>query len=307
MEKETTLILTQTEPDKDMMFMEWIREGYCADITFKNVSKPLRLIRRIWILLKLPYQHLWYGVWKEKLHCYDTIILHIEYLQKDIPGYIHKRKPNMRVICWYWNKVNSKTRPDKIKDKNVEYWTFNKADVEKYKMKQNIQYYIAPQKENVEEMNISSDIFFVGHSHGRRNKIEEFCEKAQALGCKCDVNIIENAHKNSFTYEEVQNKVRHTRAILEIVQAGQNGYTLRTMESLFFSKKLITDNIAIQEAPFYNKCNIFMIGVDKMEYLREFMKLPYDKSVEKYQKQYDVNAWFENFAKADREDGKGIK
>lgn len=60
-----------------------------------------------------PGQSIWYGDWKKELSKYDTIILHMEYLQKKIPSYIHRKKPDMRVICWYWNKVNKKPyRPE---------------------------------------------------------------------------------------------------------------------------------------------------------------------------------------------------
>lgn len=299
MDKKRTLILTQTDPKKDAMFSCWMNEGYNSDITFKSVCKILRALRRIWILAKLPGQSIWYGDWKKELLKYDTIILHMEYLQKKIPSYIHRKKPDMRVICWYWNKVNKKTIPPRKWGKNVEYWTFNQADSEKYHMKLNIQYYVYPSTivNKTEDGGYESDILFVGHSHGRSEKIKKICIEAEKRGLVCDINIIDEkrALSNDIPYTEVQKKIINSKAILEVMQDGQNGYTLRTMESLFFSRKLITDNKAIMEAPFYNKNNIFVIDVDSIDYMTTFLNLPYDGSVRKYQNEFNLNQWFHNF------------
>lgn len=41
-QKEKTLILTQTDPNVDVMFKSWLKYGLHADVIFKNISKPLR-------------------------------------------------------------------------------------------------------------------------------------------------------------------------------------------------------------------------------------------------------------------------
>ena len=123
------------------------------------------------------------------------------------------------------------------------------------------------------------------------------CIEAEKRGLVCDINIIDEkrALSNDIPYTEVQKKIINSKAILEVMQDGQNGYTLRTMESLFFSRKLITDNKAIMEAPFYNKNNIFVIDVDSIDYMTTFLNLPYDGSVRKYQNEFNLNQWFHNF------------
>lgn len=57
----------------------------------------------------------------------------------------------------------------------------------------------------------------------------------------------------------------------------------------YFSRKLITDNKAIMEAPFYNKNNIFVIDEDSIDYMATFLNLPYDGSVRKYQNEFNLN------------------
>lgn len=39
-QKEKTLILTQTDPNVDVMFKSWLKYGLHADVIFKNISKP---------------------------------------------------------------------------------------------------------------------------------------------------------------------------------------------------------------------------------------------------------------------------
>ena len=48
-----------------------------------------------------------------------------------------------------------------------------------------------------------------------------------------------------------------SRSIIEIEDIDQNGLTLRSLESIFFGKKLITDNRDIVNYDFYKKENIY--------------------------------------------------
>lgn len=76
-QKEKTLILTQTDPNVDVMFKSWLKYGLHADVIFKNISKPLRAIRRV-VATNLPANFLagWLNDWKNELDKYETIIIH---------------------------------------------------------------------------------------------------------------------------------------------------------------------------------------------------------------------------------------
>ena len=47
MNKEKTLLLLQTDADTDPVFQKWIDNGYIADLIFKELNKPLRILRRV--------------------------------------------------------------------------------------------------------------------------------------------------------------------------------------------------------------------------------------------------------------------
>ena len=62
-------------------------------------------------------------------------------------------------------------------------------------------------------------------------------------------------------------------------------------------KKLITDNPAIKEVSFYNPNNIFIWDGSNAKDIPNFLSTEYDTAVNKYKKDYDVFAWFDNFFK----------
>ena len=59
--KKKTLILTQTDPENDMVFSAWRTDGMNADIIFKPMPKIVRLIRRFWVDTFFPGYSIWYG------------------------------------------------------------------------------------------------------------------------------------------------------------------------------------------------------------------------------------------------------
>ena len=59
-------------------------------------------------------------------------------------------------------------------------------------------------------------------------------------------------------YDDYIKLVKRSKAIVEILQDGQAGFSFRTMEALFRRRKLVTTNQNIIHAPFYNENNMFV-------------------------------------------------
>lgn len=295
-EKEKTLILTQTDPDKDTMFSSWIQSGLKADIIFKNVSKPLRFIRRI-VANYLPYSFIsaWVGDWKETLGRYNTVILHASELTSRIPQYIHSINPKIRIIYWYWNPVNEKSKPSRLTDKNVELWTFNRRDQYKYNMNYNIQYYSGPMQTS-QNNDIKYDVYFIGHDKGRKNYIDRLKELMESQNIKCKFTVLPDNSKEFIPYDRVRENLMRSAAVLEVNQDGQDGYTLRALESLFLKKKLITNNLSLKKADFFCRENIYILKPDmKISDVKEFLRSPYNNKADSFMHEYTINAWFNNF------------
>lgn len=291
MNKEKTLFLIEANPNVDIFFNDWIKRGYHAEVLFKSKNKVSRAIRRYWLKYNLPFSHLWYNSWFDDLNKYEAVILHMSRLTRYMPFIIRKKYPDIRIICWYWNTVNEETVPIKSSDQRIEYWTFDDEDSEKYQMYKNIQYYCEPL--SLDKKEIRSDIYFIGRSKGRTEKINQVKKIAEKNGLVCDFRIVDG--DDIVPYSEVKKSLLETRAVLEINKKDQVGFTLRAMESLFYEIKLITDNKHIKNEVFYNKDNIFILDEDKNENLSDFLNKPYNHDSDIYKKDYDIDRWFINF------------
>ena len=86
-----------------------------------------------------------------------------------------------------------------------------------------------------------------------------------------------------------------SKAVLDIVQEGQIGLTIRTMETLCLHKKLITNNKDIVNYDFYNKNNIFIIGVDSFDDLKLFINTRVGKVDKKILSKYNFVDWVNSF------------
>ena len=60
-------------------------------------------------------------------------------------------------------------------------------------------------------------------------------------------------------YYDYLKMVGTSRAILDIAQQKQDGYSMRVMEAIFFNKKLVTTNTAVKQSVFYDENNIFIL------------------------------------------------
>ena len=294
LKKRKTLILTQTDPNVDTMFKSWIKCKLNAEVIFKPVSRPLRAIRRI-VATKMPANFLsvWLNDWKKELKKYDTIILHASELTNHLPEYIHRINPDIRIIYWYWNPVNKNTIPQLVTDENVEFWTFNQKDRLKYNMNYNIQYYNESAKSD--NLEIKYDVFFIGHDKGRGKYIKKLQYLMEKKGLRCNFRIIPDSSDKFIPYDSIRKELSMSKAILEINQSGQDGYTLRALESLFLKKKLITNNVYLNKADFYFKDNIYIIGESNAEDIKKFIDVPYNHKADSFIKKYTVDAWFSNF------------
>ena len=273
MDKKDILILIETNPDNDIFFNDWIDRGYKANVLFKKINKPLRAIRRLCLMNNLVGTKSWLNNWFNNLNEYKAIIIHMSYLTRYLPFYINKKYPDLKIICWYWNTIDDKTLPIKTEIKNIEYYSFDKNDCEKYGLKYNIQYYCEP-KQLVKD-NIDDDIYFVGRSKGREEKIESFKEHALKENLKCKFVVINNSNE-LLPYSSIKKELLKTKAVLEINKKNQVGFTLRALESLFYEIKLITDNKEIKNSPIYCKDNVFIIDEDDYDDLYDFINKPYN-------------------------------
>lgn len=126
------------------------------------------------------------------------------------------------------------------------------------------------------------DAVFLGRAKERKDEILHIFEMLKKVGLKVkfmvlDIDIPDIKIDSYLDYSDYLKVVNKSRSIIEINKSDQVGCSLRFMESLFFNKKLITNNECIQEDPYYDYDNVFILGRDNLEKLNQFIKSPYCK------------------------------
>lgn len=190
-----------------------------------------------------------------------------------------------------------------LKDK-VDIFSFDLRDCIKYKIFYNNQFYFLTNS-NFENKIILYDLFFIGKNKQRIKEIEFIDEKFIKMGLRTyikllrdhkDEYILEKFHiKSKAKYKTILKLVSQSFCILEILQENQYGMSLRSLEALFCKKKLITNNKSIINEDFYNRNNIFIIGIDSWNNLKCFLDSPLVEISNDIVKKYSYENWLQYF------------
>jgi len=284
------------------LFVENIVEyGVNVFPLFKKIPKLLRPLRILSFKYDLFFAACWYNKWNEVLDNYDVVLLSASDFSPLIAKHILKwvRGNNkIRLIYWYWNPVRSRFSPLKI-PAGWETWSFDKMDCKAYTMKYNSTYYFNGIRSKPDD--IKYDIMFVGQDKGRLERLISLKENFELLGLTFYLHVtrdrLRTGRKNKhfygdrLNYGQVLNIISQSKSILDFTQDNQTGLTLRVMESLFFQKKLVTNNTDIRDYNFYRKENIFIMGLDRDRDILEFLKTPYIKIDKDIVNQYEFANW----------------
>lgn len=101
------------------------------------------------------------------------------------------------------------------------------------------------------------------------------------------------------SYKEYCSRLEKCGILLDMNQAGQTALSMRVMEALFYSKKLITSNREIAGYDFYDENNILILE-DRMpapEALRAFIKKPFHPYSDEVLSRYSYEHWKDQFGK----------
>ena len=298
MKNSKVLILKDNYNSFEQYYLDKLNEcGIDAEFYYTSSS----MLRKAFTHYALPFESLWYGGWKNNLDTYDCIIVFDSLHSANLLKYIRK-KYRKRLIFWHWNpiKMDKDISIWAETKKMCEHWTFNPSDAEKYGMNLNNQFFFY---QNQEDISKEESAFFVGTDKGRYEKIVAISDDLKDRGIAIDFHIVsmncndtrKYIEKTYMEYSDVMSHIRKSKAVVEIVQDGQNGLTARALEAMFFETKLITNNREIRNFNFYNDNDIFIIGEDNNDRLDAFLHTPFQPIEKKVLYQYDANGWLDNF------------
>ena len=148
------------------------------------------------------------------------------------------------------------------------------------------------------------DAFFVGADKGRVPILKKMGEIFQENNLEVKLIVVgKNKEQDSrisfqeenYGYIHYLELLKNSRCIIDIVQEGQEGVTIRIIEALMYEKKIITTNKNLKKYEFYSEDNIFIWGERSCEELIKFVKTPYKKIDEQLKKMYSFEQWLKNF------------
>lgn len=197
--------------------------------------------------------------------------------------------------------------PKRYKDLGVEIYSFDRAQSIKDNLLFKHYYYgAAPLVKVDNNKQILQDIYFIGVDKGRLQLLKKLAKDFSQMGLSFKCQVVRDRHRRyqkadepflsvPQKYEQIVQNIKQSIAVLDINASGQSGITLRPMEAMFFNKKLITNNRDVLKYDFYCSDNVFIIGVDELARLKEFLLSPVVPVPDSVKKKYSAEAWLEGF------------
>lgn len=294
MNKDRTLIIY----DSVKHFVPFIKsKGVKCFPSFRTVTKLEKIFRKISFKSGINKKE-WYGEWKNHLSEVDCIIVFATN-RYDYIHHIAKNNPEIRIIVWYWNPIFRCFNPDALRRENIEYWSFDREDCKKFNLQYNSTFYF--DNISISKNELQKDVLFVGADKGRKNALNELEKILNNKNVSTNFHIVPDNNTSNpdeikpIDYSDYLHLISSCKVILDYIQIGQAGLTLRPMESIFFKKKLITNDINILNEDFYNSDNIFVLDHDNIDRIVDFINAPYVNIDENIVSQYDFMKWLKRF------------
>ena len=303
-----TLILKSDRNEFERYYIEHMQGSDVLTTSFYRFSKHL-LWKIQWLhmkILNLPFQEIFYGNWKKNIEKFDRIIVFDENLNWNIISYLRRKNPKARIIVWYWNPINEHNLlSEKYRDM-CEVWSFDKNDCQRYGFKNNIQFTVIDYERGTDE-NIN-DLIFIGADKGRAETVIRLKKIIESIGMSFFVRFPSKYGKDG-KFQEYKSKMieystiieyeKKSRCIVEILQEGQSGMSLRAIEAIALGKKLITNNLDLPKMNFFDDTRIFVLDVDNMcdsvDDIKQFLELKFNDYSKEVYNTYSFESWLKNF------------
>jgi len=295
------LILKSNKDNFEQFYITKMQsENICTAPLYKFKRGIGWIAQVLWLeKLKLPIEQIWYGKWWRIINTVDMVIIFDRNLSWRIVDKIRRKNPHIRVVIWYWNIITVKSPI--VRSKEYEIWSFDEGDCVKYGFKHNSQFYFSDIK--IENIKFEQDVLFVGKDKGRRKEIKEIEKKLKELGISADIRIVSDKKSRScepydepIDYMLLIEMIQQSKAILDVVQKGQQGMTARVLESIFLRKKLISTEADLCNKEYYDVENMYIWDKDGRN-LIEFINKPYIVNFknEAMRDNYSFHSWVSRF------------
>ena len=289
----------------DFPIKDYLIGNNIAEICIRRgLSKPLRFLRKLPFFSRVISNTKERKGWLEECKGANTIILfdtfaHYATYCYEIENYVGK---DVRLILYLLNPAFFSEDYKKLSTR-WEIWTFMKEDAIKNGFKYGATFYNPQLAQNCFDKDSQTatdcDLLFVGTDKGRKNFLLNLKSQLEKYKIVCNFKIVDNfrslfsrKYSREISYKYLCRLNKRTSAILDVVQEGQTGPTLRIMEGLLFDKKIVTTNAAIRmDKDFKDNPNIYVITKDNIKELYTFLKKPMVEYPNNLKAKYSFTNW----------------
>lgn len=229
--------------------------------------------------VNIPFKSIWYSRIAKSLDIVDGAVLLI--YDRNIFGadfrflnYIRQEYDDIKIVYLFTNickytLANEKNYLDKLNFWYDIVFAFDPEDAKKYNFVYSPLIYDKDSKFNESKLE-ENLVFYVGKAKDRLSNLISCYEKLRDLGintefhianvCETDIKYSNDIVYNKFMdYSECVNAIQRSTCLIDIIQGGSTGLTIKTCEAICYNKKLITTNKHIKDYPFYDSRYIRVI------------------------------------------------
>lgn len=276
------------------------------------------LLYKLFYVLRLPLRSLFWGEWKKHVPEAGQVIIFDYGYQRGMEKYIRHVNPRCRVAVFYWNRVGLYNKVPLRTMNPEDLYSTDPSDCRRYHMNYNHIFY-PRELYTPPAAAMGGRLFFLGADKGRASYLLALKKAFEKEGLVCDIRMLprrvsrfrrrsRQSYREEFaeiltgaplSYAEYIKQLSGCDILLDINQAGQTALTMRVMEAIYLSKKLITNNRDIINYDFYNPRNIFLLPGDNAlpspEDIRLFLRQPFAPYPHEILEKYSFEHWLSGF------------
>lgn len=247
-----------------------------------------------------------------------VLVIRGEALTPKIMQLVKKNSPSAKFVMYQWDSVKNNPNALKIKSYFQKIYTFDSCDAGELGWKYRPLFYCGLEQKNCLLDKKIYKFAYIGTLYYKRaelyKKIIEFCKKNKynIYDYLYTPKIVFYIHKyllrdkrySIVTSREVKFKALKTQELKKIycktdilvdyTAESQTGLTMRTIESIGYKCKLITNNKKIVDTDVYKYGNIFVYDIENFFVPKKFLEKEYTELPRDVYESYSINKWIED-------------
>ena len=232
-------------------------------------------------------------------------------LSLEIMNVLRNKYKKTKMIMYQWDCVSQVEQAEFISNYCDDNITFDPIDAGKYGWKYRPLFFDNSKKKDESKI---YDLAYVCSLHSERYELYKILkENSEEKGLKlfdyiyCGVGRYLNQRYfqknplfdldskvlrfNKLSHDDTVDVYNKSKCLVDYKFPAQTGLTMRTIESVGFKTKLITNNKEVLKQDFYNPNNIFVYDLDDFSLPEEFIDKPYEELDSSVYDKYSIKGW----------------